>query len=144
MPADPPDSGLNENHRRRLAVAMRAVDAAAGRILDLLDDRNTPTALTLVDSPLNAEEREHLSTAMKTLQKLAIEMARKYKLPPHRRNLRRAAVAELSQLWTILEDCEPRHMKGFGAVGPEAAAQLAEDLQRLLNAVDKADRELRK
>jgi hypothetical protein len=131
-----PVEGLNENHRRRLAVSMAMVDAAIARILDLLDERTSPTMMTTWQRSLTREQARELRDGLRALQPLTAELARKYGLEKHRRNLRRTIVAELSQIWTILENCRPQKMKGMGPVAAEIEPMVDGDIHRLLEIVN--------
>jgi hypothetical protein len=129
-------AGLNENHKRRLAVAMAMVDAAAARILDLLDDKNSPKSMTVMKQSISAEERARLREAMKRLQPLALSFAHKHGLEQRSKDLRQMLVAELSQIWTTLENCRPRRMKGMGEIATAAAEPIERDLERMLQELE--------
>jgi len=129
-------AGLNENHKRRLAVAMAMVDAAAARILDLLDDKNSPKGMTVMQQSIPAEERARLREAMHRLQPLTVSFAHQYDLERQRKDLRQTVVAELSQIWTTLENCRPRRMKGMGQVPAAAAEPVERDLERMLEVLE--------
>lgn len=130
------NSGLNENHKRRLAVAMAMVDAAAARILDLLDERTSAALMTVVAQTVSQEERQELRSALARLQPLTAKFAHKYGLEKHRKDLRRTIVAEISQVWTILENSRPDRMKGMGKVAEPMAEVLDRDLGRMLAIVE--------
>lgn len=129
-------AGLNENHKRRLAVAMAMVDAAAARILDLLDEKGSPKAMTVMKQSLSAEERARLQEAMKRLQPLALGFAHRHGLERRSKDLCQMLVAELSQIWTTLENCRPRRMKGMGEVPAAAAEPVERDLERMLQLLE--------
>ena len=129
-------SGLNQNHKRRLAVAMAMVDAAAARILDLLDEKGSPKAMTVMKPSLSAEERARLREAMKRLQPLALSFAHRHGLERRSKDLRQMLLAELSQIWTTLENCRPRRMKGMGEVAAAAAEPVERDLERMLELLE--------
>jgi len=129
--------GLNENHARRLRVAMHQVDAAVARMLDLLEQTSQRTRLTVVHASLNPAQAEETRFLLQHLQKQAVELAVRLKLPHHQRDLRRVLLAETSQIWTTLEDCRPKKMKGMGQVSAEAADQLEKEIQAMLHVVQK-------
>ena len=134
--------GLNENHKRRLAVAMAMVDAAAARILDLLEDTSSPKRMTMMQQSLSREERERLREAMHRLQPLALRFAHEHGLERRSQNLRQTVGAELSQIWTTLENCRPRRMKGMGQVAAGAAEPVERDLERMLQVLEEIRRGL--
>ena len=129
-------AGLNQNHKRRLAVAMAMVDAAAARILDLLDEKGSPKTMTVMKQSLSAEERARLREAMKRLQPLTVGFAHQYGLERRSKDLRQMLVAELSQIWTTLENCRPRRMKGMGEIAAAAAEPVERDLERMLQLLE--------
>ncbi|HXE89348.1 MAG TPA: hypothetical protein VNK82_00120 [Terriglobales bacterium] len=134
------DPGLNENHLRRLAVSMAMVDAAVVRILDLLDHKPSPARLNVVEPSLSAADTALLREALHKLQPLAEKLARDYGLETHRRDLRRIVAAETSQMWTILENCRPRRMKGLGKVPALAAHQLDQRLDEMISILERMNR----
>ena len=132
-----PVNGFNENHKRRLAVAMTLVDASVARILDQLDERTSPTTMTVVERSIPESERTELKEALRELQVLTASVARACGLDKRQKNLRRTIVAELSQIWTILEDSRPHKMKGMGAVPAELAQSLDRDLDQMLELLER-------
>jgi hypothetical protein len=135
-------AGLNENHKRRLAVAMAMVDAAAARILDLLDERNSPKSMTVMQQSIPAEERARLREAMHRLQPLTVSFAHQHDLERRSKDLRQTVVAELSQIWTTLENCRPRRMKGMGEIPAAAADPIERDLEQMLRMLEEIRRVL--
>ncbi|HUK86028.1 MAG TPA: hypothetical protein VLT85_00055 [Terriglobales bacterium] len=135
------DNGLNEHHRRRLAGSAHLIDAAAARLLDLLEGR-TSAQLSRPEDTFAPQEREFLLASLARLQQLAEELSRKYGLRHRRRDLRRLVAAELSEVWCILEDTRPKKMRGFGAVPPQAAEELERDLAPLLELTSRMEASL--
>jgi len=133
-PTEP--AGLNENHERRLATAIAGIDAAAARLLDLLEQRNTPQTRTTLLENLSESETRLLRAALRKLQAAAAAFGEKYALKKRRRDLRRIIVAELSQVWTTLEDLHPDHLRGYGVVPHAAARELRQDLVPLQEALE--------
>lgn len=128
--------GLNENHERRLATAIAGIDAAAARMLYLLEQRNAPQTRTTLLSNLSESEGRMLRAALHKLQAAAAAFGENYALKKRRRDLRRIIVAELSQIWTTLEDLQPDHLRGYGVVPPAAARELERDLRPLQQALE--------
>jgi hypothetical protein len=129
-------TGLNENHERRLATAIAGIDAAAARLLDLLEQRNAPQTRTVLVGSLSESEGRTLRAALRKLQAAAAAFGEKYALKKRRRDLRRIIVAELSQIWTTLEDLQPDHLRGYGVVPHAAARELERDLVPLQEALE--------
>ncbi|MFZ0800415.1 MAG: hypothetical protein WCA13_06865 [Terriglobales bacterium] len=126
------DDGLSDNHRRVIASGMLIVDAAAVRMLDLLEDRNSPTAMKVIEGSVTESEREQVRTSLLQLQALIASFVRKYDLQPSRKNLRRILASDVSQIWVALEDSRPVRIRGYGALPISSAESLEADLQELL------------
>ncbi len=124
--------GLSDNHRRVIASGMLIVDAAAVRMLDLLEDRNSPAAMKTIEGSVTESEREHVRASLLQLQALIASFVRKYDLQPSKKNLRRILAADVSQIWVALEDCRPSRIRGYGAMPMSSAEPLEADLQELL------------
>ncbi|HUJ95435.1 MAG TPA: hypothetical protein VLW84_09245 [Terriglobales bacterium] len=123
---------LSESHRRVIGSGMLIVDAAAVRMLNLLESRSSPPAMNVIEGSVTEREREHLRARLKELQSLIASFVQKYDLQPSRKNLRRILTSDVSQIWVTLEDCRPTRIRGYGAM-PESSAELLEsDLQRML------------
>lgn len=111
---------------------MLIVDAAAVRMLDLLEDRNSPAAMKTVEGSVTEGEREHVKASLLQLQALIASFVRKYDLQPSKKNLRRILAADVSQIWVALEDSRPARIRGYGALPVSSAELLEADLQELL------------
>jgi hypothetical protein len=126
------DDGLTDNHRRVITSGMLIVDAAAVRMLDLLEDRNSPAAMKTVEGSVTESEREHVKASLLQLQALIASFVRKYDLQPSKKNLRRILASDVSQIWVTLEDCRPSRIRGYGAMPISSAEPLDADLRELL------------
>lgn len=126
------DDGLSDNHRRVIASGMLIVDAAVVRMLDLLEDRNSPAAMKTIEGSVTESEREQLGASLVQLQTLIASLVRKYDLQPSKKNLRRILAADVSQIWVVLEDSRPARIRGYGAMPSSSAESLEADLQELL------------
>jgi len=126
------DDGLSDNHRRVIASGMLIVDAAAVRMLDLLEDRNSPAAMKTIEGSVTESEREQIRAGLLQLQALIASFVRKYDLQPSRKNLRRILASDVSQIWVALEDSRPARIRGYGALPISSAESLEADLQELL------------
>jgi hypothetical protein len=136
--------GLNGNHLRRLATSMTMVDAAATRILDLLDNRPAPSRMTVVDeSSLGAHEQSAIRELVASLQTMAAQFAGKYGVAPQTRDLRRSINAQMSQVWTVLENTHAKKMKGMGKVPEDVAGEIDEDVDQMLALVKSIPRALK-
>jgi hypothetical protein len=126
------DDGLSDNHRRVIASGMLIVDAAAVRMLDLLEDRNSPAAMKTIEGSVTESEREQIRAGLHQLQTLIASFVRKNDLQPSKKNLRRILASDVSQIWVALEDSRPARIRGYGALPASSAESLEADLQELL------------
>ena len=126
------DDGLSDNHRRVIASGMLVVDAAAVRMLDLLEDRNAPATMKVIEGSVTEGESGRIRAGLLQLQALIASFVRKYDLQPSRKDLRRILAADVSQIWVALEDSRPARIRGYGAMPISSAESLGADLQELL------------
>lgn len=126
------DDGLGESHRRVVGSGMLIVDSAAVRILDLLDERNSPAAIKAVEGSITEEEKQEMRARLLQLQELIASLVTKYGIEPSKKNLRRIIASEVSQIWVCLEDSRPARIRGYGAMAASASEALETDLQEML------------
>jgi len=126
------DDGLGESHRRVVGSGMLIVDSAAVRILDLLDERNSPAAIKAVEGSITEEEKQEIRAGLIQLQELIASLVRKYDIEPSKKNLRRILASEVSQIWICLEDSRPARIRGYGAMPASTSEALETDLQEML------------
>jgi hypothetical protein len=131
------DDGLSDDHRRVIASGMLIVDAAAVRMLDLLEDRNSPAAMKTIEGSVTEGEREQARAGLLHLQTLIASFVRKYDLQPSKRNLRRILASDVSQIWVALEDSRPARIGGYGPIPISSTESLETDLQELLLVANK-------
>ncbi len=126
------DDGLSDNHRRVIASGMLIDDAAAVRMLDLLEDRNSPAAMKTIEGSVTESERDQIRAGLLQLQMLVASFVRKCGLQPSKKNLRRILASDVSQIWVALEDSRPARIRGYGAMPISSAESLEADLQEML------------
>lgn len=126
------DEGLGESHRRVIGSGMLIVDSASVRILDLLDERNSPAAIKAVEGSISDEEKHEIRARLLQLQELIALLVTKYDIEPSKKNLRRILAAEVSQIWVCLEDSRPGRIRGYGAMPTSTADALEADLDKML------------
>jgi hypothetical protein len=126
------DDGLGESHRRVIGSGMLIVDSAAVRILDLLDERNSPAAIKAVEGSIADDEKQEIRAHLLQLQELIGSLVTKYDIEPSKKNLRRILASEVSQIWVCLEDSRPARIRGYGAMPTSTAEVLEADLGEML------------
>jgi len=131
------DDGLTDNHRRVIASGMLIVDAAAVRMLDILEDRNSPAAMKITEGSVTESEREQIKASLLQLQALIASLVPKYDLQPSKKDLRRVLASDASQIWLALEDTRPARIRGYGAMPISSAETLETDLQQLLRVANR-------
>jgi hypothetical protein len=131
------DDGLSDSHRRVVGSGMLIVDSAAVRILDLLEDRNTPAAMKVIEGSITENEKAEIRARLLQLQGLIASLVRKYDLEPSKKNLRRILASDVSQIWISLEDSRPARIRGYGAMPASLAETLETDLQEMLQIAHK-------
>jgi hypothetical protein len=127
------DEGLSDGQRRAVSSGILIVDAAAVRMLNLLENRGSPATMNVVEGEISEQEKEHIHTRLKQLQTLIAGFVQKYQLQPSRRNVRRILAADASQIWVTLEDCRPARIRGYGAMSASNAELLEADLRQMLH-----------
>ncbi len=131
------DDGLTDNHRRVIASGMLIVDAAAVRMLDILEDRNSPAAMKITEGSVTESEKEQIKASLLQLQTLIASLVPKYDLQPSKKDLRRVLASDASQIWLALEDTRPARIRGYGAMPISSAETLETDLQQLLRVANR-------
>jgi hypothetical protein len=123
---------LSESQRRVIGSGMLIVDAAAVRMLNLLENRNSAAAMNVIEGAVSEKEREYIRERAKELQTLIANFVRKYDLQPSKRNLRRILAADASQIWVTLEDCRPCRIGGYGVMSSSSADAVEAHVQEML------------
>ncbi|MGA7755407.1 MAG: hypothetical protein WCB05_21430 [Candidatus Sulfotelmatobacter sp.] len=126
------DDFLSEGHRRAIASGMLIADASAVRILDLLEQRNSPSALDVIEGSVSSQEKQQISDALLRLQALISTFMKRYDLQPSKKNLHRILASEVSQIWLCLEDSRPARIRGYGEMPMQSSERLEADLQEML------------
>jgi hypothetical protein len=131
------DDDLSDSHRRVIGSGMLIVDAAAVRMLDLLENRHSPATMKVIEGSVTQSERERVTQGLLQLQALIASFVQKYGLRPSKRNLRRILASDVSQIWIALEDSRPERIRGYGSMPPSSAELLEADLQEMLRVANK-------
>jgi hypothetical protein len=128
---------LPELPERRVAVTVRLVDAALQRMLSALAPGEHELVGRVLDNSLTATEREEFLQRIRALRADLAAFAGRFKLPEQRTDVRQILNAEISTIWTLLENCYPKRMKGFGVSFEEPVQRSLEtELSRLLTQVN--------
>lgn len=106
-------------------------------MIDLLEHRTTATQMTLLDDDIGAVQRRELIDELKGLQQRAASFAERFGLNRHRRDVRRTLIAEISEVWTTVENIRLHRMKGMGEITGETADVLQREVESLLAQVSR-------
>lgn len=126
------DRYLTDNQRRVVGSGMLIIDAAAVRMLNLVEGRNSSAAINAVEGSVTEIERERITASLRHLQAMIGSFARKYELQPSKRSLRRILAFDISEIWITLENSRPARIRGYGALPAASAATLEADLHDML------------
>ncbi|HTZ98013.1 MAG TPA: hypothetical protein VMB18_16545 [Terriglobales bacterium] len=132
MDEDAIEGALTESQRRVIGSGMLIVDAAAVRMLNLLEHRSSVAAMSVVEGEVSEKEQSYIRSRAKELQALIGGLVKKYQLQPSKRNLRRILAADASQIWVTLEDCRPTRIRGYGEMSAATASLVEADMQEML------------
>lgn len=121
---------------------MVIVDSAAARMLDLIDGQSSPRLLSVVEKSLPQAELNRFRELLLQLKTCAAEFAAQYRLGKQQRDERQVLVAETSHIWTVLENCRPAKMRGYGAIPEPDAKRLEGDVEDMLAVVEQLRRVL--
>jgi len=120
-----------------MGSGMLIVDAAAVRMLNLLENRSSPAAMNVIEGEVSEHEREHIRAWLRELQVLIARFVHKYHLQPAKKNLRRILASDMSQIWVTLEDSRPAQIRGYGAMSASSADSMEADLQEMLRVANR-------
>ena len=124
---------LHELHRRRLEATVQMIEASLDRMERLLTPTRSSAIVRVVDNSLSSEQAALLLDAMRRLRAGLARFAAAFDLHAHRLEVRQILNAELSTAWSMLEDCRPRRLKGYGVELPaEVRRGLEQAVEELL------------
>jgi len=130
----PPAHLLNDNHRRVLANTLRRVELAAWRLEDQLVRGEYPhLALTRFTHPPDPGQCSALLQLTRQIRQEVAKLAADYHLEVGEQNLLRTIMAEYTLLWCNLEETQPRKLRAYGTINPQAQMMLGPRIQRLID-----------
>ena len=123
---------LPPNYLRSLSVTAQFVERTLDELEVTLRSRGIEKLTSKVTASYAEDTREKLLDAISTMRKANEEMVRTFELRKHERDEARILRASISHLWVILSDSTSRGMRGFGQISPELAAEVDQNIHRLL------------
>lgn len=121
---------LGENHRRVVSVLLRGLEQACDEIDASF--RESPGTLRRIHDDLSPAQRSTLREMTRRVRGEIRRLASEIELDTSVGSQRRTVLALLSASIVNLEESEPRNLRGYGAMSPEAEARLGSEFQRLI------------
>jgi hypothetical protein len=125
---------LSENHRRVVSVLLRGLEQACDEIDASFQE--SPGTLRQIHEDLSAPQRSALRQMTQRVRGEIRRLASEIELDSSSRSQRRTVLALLSASIVNLEESEPRKLRGYGSMSPEAEARLSAEFQRLLSLLE--------
>jgi len=123
--------GLNPAQRSSVTIALRVTEQTLTNLIRQAG-RNETGILYQSSLPLSNAEREEMQALVNAARQEIAALVERLRLETTREDGRRAAVAHLSYVWTILEDIRPAKLKRYGEVDPDLHESLGPGLDRLI------------
>lgn len=128
---------LNSNHERRLSVTCRHIDKLLGDMETALNVSSSKLAFPQYVLDLGPEQGRVIEDYISRIRtQLAQVLDREgIERPPADIPVSRCLLSNLTFVDIAAEELRPRYMRGYGAISPEAAAELnkiATDLQQVM------------
>lgn len=121
---------LGENHRRVVSVLLRGLEHACDEIEATLHE--SPGTLRHIHYDLTLPQRSALQQMIARVRNEIRRLATEIELDTSVGSQRRTVLALLSASLVNLEESEPRKLRGYGDMSPEAEARLANEFQHLI------------
>lgn len=121
---------LGENHRRVVSVLLRSLEQACDEIDASF--RESPGTLRRIYDDLSPAQRSTLREMTQRVRGEIRRLASEIELDTSVGSQRRTVLALLSSSIVNLEESEPRKLRGYGSMSPEAEARLGKEFHRLV------------
>lgn len=114
---------LNDAQRRALGAGLRQIETELAAIEQLLHETYQGVMVSFEDD-VAASKGARLEHGIAEARQLLRELQATLGLAPERISKRRWIGGHLLLLAVVAEECQSRHLRGYGNVGPELAAWL--------------------
>lgn len=121
---------LGENHRRVVSVLLRGIERACDEIDASF--RDSPGTLCRIREDLSPRQRSALLDLTQRVRGEIGRLAAEIELDTSVGSQRRTVLALLSASIVNLEESEPKKLRGYGPMSPQAEARLAGEFERLI------------
>ncbi len=128
--------GLSSNHKRILSVTARKVETTLNEMEEILKGKLSKNKTAQIIPVYNEEKRNEL---LKVIERIRTENERMFdelSLKPLELTEERMIKAKSANLWTILIDSSSVHLKNYGALPDEKAAEIDSYIDNLLTSLE--------
>jgi hypothetical protein len=126
--------GLNQAQQNALSTTLLHLEQALDEIEQLFIAPVTGATYT-IQLDLQPATVQQIRERCAEMRHQIAEMMAFFDLPRHTRNGRRIIYAEMSAVWTNLEDMRPPKLRRYGAVDPDLITTLGPQLESLTQLV---------
>ncbi len=127
---------LSSNHKRILSVTARKVETTLNEMEEILKGKLSKNKTAQIIPDYNEEKRNEL---IKVIERIRTENERMFdelSLKPLELTEERVIKAKSANLWTILIDSSSVHLKNYGALPDEKAAEIDFHIDNLLTSLE--------
>ncbi len=127
---------LSSNHKRILSVTARKVETTLNEMEEILKGKLSKNKTAQIIPDYNEEKRNEL---IKVIERIRTENERMFdelSLKPLELTEERVIKAKSANLWTILIDSSSVHLKNYGALPDEKAAEIDFYIDNLLTSLE--------
>ncbi len=127
---------LSSNHKRILSVTARKVETTLNEMEEILKGKLSKNKTAQIIPDYNEEKRNEL---LKVIERIRTENERMFdelSLKPLELTEERVIKAKSANLWTILIDSSSVHLKNYGALPDEKAAEIDFHIDNLLTSLE--------
>jgi len=134
--------GLNEHHRRRLLVSCQYIDRLLSEIESLLHSASSRAVFPRYRVDITTDQRQVIEDYIARIRAHLLRLLERQGIPYQTPGIpaTRAIHSSLSVIQISVEELNPRHLRGYGAVPEAAAAQLkpvVAELQELVASMNR-------
>jgi hypothetical protein len=123
---------LNEAQKNSVSVTMVLADQALSLCERLLRQGGEQGRMYTIEDDLSVSQKEKLLHRIEEMRNILEQLDLSFQLTHHVSTLTQQIGGELTYVWTILEECGSRRLRGYGPVAESLKADLDPLLVRLI------------
>jgi len=127
---------LPKNQLRSVSVSMYLIEKSIDELEELIKGKNNGYTYQVVNDLDERELNKDLSIILKVKEKIA-QLSKKYELHSDVTYMSRIRNSKKSKMWEVLCDTNSKRLKGFGALTENIANEVDEDMNSLIELVEK-------